>query len=90
MPFGKYRGYEVGEIPFKYLKWLWNKVKLYGELQDEVAEIVQAYEYLPIPDLDTDHIRTAYSRMARKWHPDAGGTHEAMATINEFYQELQQ
>ena len=41
-------------------------------------------------DIDPHSLKAVYYRMARKWHPDAGGTHEAMQVVNEFYEELQQ
>ena len=46
------------------------------------------YDVLEVgPDADTDAIRTALKRQARKHHPDAGGTDAAMATVNEAYRQ---
>src|SRR5262245_6045280 len=35
MPFGKYKGYDLRDIPLDYLDWLLNK-DLYGRLHEEV------------------------------------------------------
>lgn len=31
-------------------------------------------------------LRTLYRRVAKAWHPDAGGSHKAMAMANELYE----
>jgi hypothetical protein len=90
MPFGKYRGYEVEEIPINYLEWLWENVELYGQLENEVGDIVEGVPPFLVPGASENHIKNVYRRMARKWHPDHGGNKEAMQAINEFYEELQQ
>jgi len=36
MPFGKYQGEEIADIPIGYLRWLRDNVDLFGELADEV------------------------------------------------------
>jgi hypothetical protein len=89
MPFGKYKGCQIEMIPEEYLEWLWDNVDLYGPLQDEVGNLVEGGHIPSVPEVYRESIQAVYHRMARKWHPDAGGTHEAMQAINEFYEELQ-
>ena len=36
MPFGKYKGEEVSDIPLDYLKWIEENIKLHRDLRDEV------------------------------------------------------
>ena len=36
MPFGKYSGEDIANVPTSYLRWLRDKADLYGELADEV------------------------------------------------------
>lgn len=38
MPFGKYAGYELTEIPKDYLKWISENLDLYGELRTAVFD----------------------------------------------------
>lgn len=39
IPFGRYQGTEVKELPIEYCEWLLNHAdNLYGELEKEVAE----------------------------------------------------
>jgi uncharacterized protein (DUF3820 family) len=40
MPFGKYKGKPLEELPRAYLIWLNNNTKLYGDLQIEVEMIL--------------------------------------------------
>lgn len=36
MPFGKYKGYLMVNVPASYLLWLYDSNKCYGELKDYV------------------------------------------------------
>lgn len=33
-------------------------------------------------------LTSTFRRLSKKWHPDKGGTTEAMQALNEFYEEL--
>ena len=37
---------------------------------------------------DNDFLKATYKNMCKKYHPDKGGTNEAMAAINDFYNIL--
>ena len=41
------------------------------------------------PGADPSTVRRAYRRLARVYHPDAGGSNEAMARVNAAYAALQ-
>jgi hypothetical protein len=41
MPFGKYCGGEVNELPESYLMWLWRNATLFGVLLYEIARILE-------------------------------------------------
>ena len=83
MPFGKYKGWEIGDIPVEYLEWLIDNVELKGGLAAEVRDMLEMAR--PVDGLVVSSI---YRRLAMKWHPDKGGNTEAMAAINEFYAEI--
>ena len=40
MPFGKYKGYDLEEIPQDYLQWIADNIDLYGELRKAVFDIL--------------------------------------------------
>ncbi len=88
MTFGKYKGHDVGEIPEDYLLWLIETVDLREPLLTSVR-VALGFEEKVIP-LSEDRIRQAYRRVAKEFHPDAGGSDVAMAAINRFYEILKE
>ena len=88
MPFGKFRGYEVEEIETQYLEWLQEHIPLRGPLRIAVSEEIEARHGHEIVAPDEGRVKSVYRAMAFKWHPDRGGTKEAMQAVNEFYQHL--
>lgn len=63
-----------------------------GRLEREVAELKRrvAANDVVIPGLDPIRvvIRRWFGAMSRRFHPDAGGTHEQQIVVNACYQEL--
>jgi len=50
---------------------------------------IDYYSILQIsPDADIETIRRAYRKLAFKYHPDRGGTHEKMVQLNEAWEIL--
>ena len=51
MPFGKYQGFELEEIPRSYLQWLADNLDLYGDLRTAIFdELVGEFgEKLDVP-----------------------------------------
>lgn len=89
MPFGKFKGVPVDELPQDYLSWLWTEVDLRDPLRSAVKGVLFP-ECGPVEACmpDKDLVRCVYRRLASKWHPDHGGDHKAMAALNDFYTEL--
>jgi hypothetical protein len=100
MPFGKWRGHDLSEIPLNYLQWLWGNAELRGGLLEAVCYEIQSRQdeierrqdsfAMPTAKVDTGQIQKIYRNMAFKWHPDRGGSHTAMQAINEFYEAIKQ
>ena len=94
MPFGKYRGRAVSELPEDYLEWLQENVDLRPPLAAAVAAALEAAEAAEMDarrypvGIDAELVQRVYRRLAIKWHPDKGGNLEAMKAVNEFYDEL--
>jgi uncharacterized protein (DUF3820 family) len=40
MPFGKYVGWDLEEIPRQYLEWIVNNLDLYGDLREGIMDIL--------------------------------------------------
>lgn len=95
MPFGKYRGVDVEDVPVSYLVWLLTEGNIRGDdLRDAIRETVR--DRL---DLDMDTVSTTvvyslpptlvekFNKMYRKasllCHPDRGGDTETMQLLNE-------
>ena len=89
--FGKYRGWDVSEIPLSYLAWLFEnltgKPELIEAARAEIQRRVVGYE--PTPDtLDADRVRRVYRTLAMEHHPDHGGDVGIMQGINIFFEAL--
>lgn len=89
MPFGKYKGRPLYELPDDYLEWLSTR-ELRGTLKSAVIRELRKRTGIetahPGPSgalLDVRGIAAAwYRRLAVEFHPDKGGSHEAMKAIN--------
>jgi len=89
MPFGKYRGREVADLPKLYLDWLYRNVALREPLQSEVTLALFGASYFSeMPMVDLGKVKRIYRELALKWHPDRGGSVQAMQAVNEFYERL--
>ncbi|RKZ24931.1 hypothetical protein DRQ26_06760 [bacterium] len=91
MPFGKYRGLPVTDLPPSYLRWLWENIELREPLRSAVREALGLEGSGPLSlSVEPATLQGIYRRLALKWHPDCGGSNEAMAALNEFYEELRE
>jgi hypothetical protein len=47
MPFGRYKGTEISDLPRPYIQWLNDNVVLYGRVKGEVEAILKGEETMP-------------------------------------------
>ena len=89
MPFGKHKGEEIADIPHSYLKWLAENAKLRGNLKKAVDDALATAgpDFNPKPKKPYE-IKIIYRDLAKRWHPDHGGSVDGMAAINEFMERL--
>lgn len=98
IPFGRYRGCPLEDLPDDYLQWLLT-IELRTPLREAVREEAArrgrhadagrdrhtgpAHTRRAVPDVTTvDELVSAGLRaLARKYHPDAGGSHEQMIAV---------
>lgn len=96
MPFGSYKGTPIEKLPRQYLDWLlgqdWLREPLLTFCRDEVAR----REATPTPSDDEvkkvalEIVTTGYRRLSQQRHPDTGGSHEAMVTLNKAHSWLKE
>jgi hypothetical protein len=97
MPWGKYRGRLLSEVPSGYLAWCLEECEnvkpslreaIRSELADRLGlgyggEAVRP----PAPDFGPG-VEQLYRQLVMRWHPDRGGSTEAMQAVNDFYDGL--
>jgi len=93
MPFGKHKGKPLSAIDGSYLLWLAElpdiSARLLAAVQAELERRNADQTPLAIPDLRP--IADSWRRqLAREFHPDHGGSNEAMRAVNRGYDLLLQ
>jgi hypothetical protein len=91
MPFGKYKDRPVAELDDSYLTWLyslddlreplrtWVKVEFIYRFQTEHEDDATQ----PPPARASELIESGFRALARIYHPDVGGTDQAMCELLE-------
>lgn len=94
MPFGKYKGCRLVDVPEDYLRWLVANVALRNPLRRYVLDRLRVGNDRPrgstatTPGINFDALRRKF---ATKYHPDvAGGSKVAMAVVNDIFDHLGQ
>ena len=97
MPWGRYRGYDLNEIPSSYLCWCLEsadalrldlRCAIQAELQSRFAPSSlpppsgRLRKPCPNPCVATDLIGAGLRALAKKAHPDVGGDTRQMQKIN--------
>lgn len=106
MSFGMHRGRRVSQVPTQYLRWCLQTVNLerYPDLRDAMRRELDgrgrsAGDASHAASTDRtagalaivgDVVRSWYREMALRFHPDRGGSTEAMQVINHAHERLLQ
>jgi len=99
MPFGKYRGRCLYEVPLSYLGWVLENVDdispvLRKAIREEIRERLGLQSPPPPPPPPPPSPCRTCSELRSRWlpiyrklvlllHPDRGGSHDAMVLVNE-------
>lgn len=100
MTFGMYRGIDLTDVPDDYLVWVLSNVEtLDSILRDAIRARLGltptsspggpvATDVRRLAETVRDAIRVVYRETAARFHPDHGGTNEAMIAVNHMYERL--
>ncbi len=103
MPFGRFRGWPLGELPDSYIVWLIAlpdlRPPLAGAIRREAEArglltpvATEAGPALRFASADAGLVRevldAGYRQVARRMHPDAGGDAERMRHLNVLAESL--
>lgn len=97
LPFGKFRGHDVADVPGSYLSWLYFEAErldpsLHRAIRTELAGRLgatldrEAPRLLPAPqvaDAARAIVDTGYRVTAKRAHPDIGGDHRQMIAVSD-------
>jgi hypothetical protein len=86
MPFGKYRGTPIDRVPESYLRWCianCSNLSLYLRMEIERYLSLTSQPQQPATAMvDPTMVDSWYRKLAREFHPDLGGSHDAMKAVN--------
>ncbi len=91
MPFGKYKGVPFDELPHTYLAFALTSFDLPVELKNALSfELLDriGFDYSFNVVESNKRYAKIWKKLANKYHPDKGGSVEAMQAINDFYEQL--
>ena len=99
VPFGKYRGRLLSELPNDYLEWLYSRQNIREPLRSQVDaeyerrrinEEERGTELVPgeLLAMAEEVVKIGFRNLARRYHPDSGGSHERMTELNRAVEFL--
>jgi uncharacterized protein (DUF3820 family) len=85
--FGKHAGCYIEDVPLDYLEWMRDKnAEMNGLIDAELRRReLLAQDQMPMVE---KLIHEGYRALARKLHPDAGGSEEAFKALQAAYEQL--
>ena len=98
MPFGKYKGQKISQIPSDYLEWamgvayddllaaIKQELNLRNGISGGTVEFLIGKNQIK---MFQELIRVGYRELTKKYHPDKGGKTEDMQTLNAINSTLE-
>lgn len=94
MPWGKYRDWPLSDVPASYLAWCLEECDLKPVLREAIRrQLADRFGLLTaVRETRLAEKRGAidgwYRSLCLDYHPDRGGSHEAMLAINDAHRRL--
>lgn len=88
LQFGKYKGDDIKTVPDDYLQWLISSSEATIKLAKDELERREACEDADLPTI-AQLIKAGYRELAKKNHPDVGGSTEKMKEVNAAKSRLE-
>lgn len=87
---GKYKGYDIKDVPKTYLLWLYrNNLEVTEAIEKCLGTIdLENQVKSNYPNNLSDSISSLRRRLAKRYHPDSGGSNESMAAVNATIDEV--
>ena len=87
-PFGKFKGSYIDDIETSYLVYALENFDMKEDLSGAIKVEIAFRFNINQPTVKNVNFKAIYLTMAKRFHPDKGGSNEAMQAINEFYNLL--
>ncbi len=91
-PFGKYKGFDLYELPITYVVYALESFSLPDELRLDLQNILAEKLDLPLntnsQTIGERTILSVHKKMALLFHPDRGGDDNSMKAINAYKDAL--
>lgn len=88
MPFGKFKGELIQDLPANYLTYALIEFDLPYDIKKVMFDSLMAHIngdlFISENEIGSDKINKVYKQLSFKYHPDKGGSTEAMQAINDF------
>lgn len=91
MPFGKFKGVLIADLPDDYVRWLFEQVELREPLRSAVAAD-HCRRFTPhgtakrppseVVTMAEEIVSAGFRKLAQLHHPDHGGDHTTMILVN--------
>src|SRR4029077_1717180 len=87
LQFGKYAGTPLADVPADYLAWLIDRNQRDMDIYEKELQRREAVEEAELP-MVARLVREGYTSLAKKLHPDHGGTADEFRALQAAYEQL--
>ena len=93
IPFGKFKGQRIIDLPPNYLTYSLVEFDLPTDLKQLMFDVLLQHvdpdnSLNSIEEIEPEKVKQVYKKLSLKYHPDKGGSTEAMQAINDFRRML--